>query len=75
MGTAASSRKSPDAGGIGIELFGVTKRFLTPAGSVWESLREEVQRAYARNTQPALATQTTLVTRPGPATRPGPGGI
>jgi NitT/TauT family transport system ATP-binding protein len=40
MDTAASSRKSPDAGGIGIELFGITKRFLTPAGSVFTALRD-----------------------------------
>lgn len=49
--------------------------FLELHHQIWESLREEVQRAYARNAQPALGTQTTVVTRPGQGARPGLGDI
>jgi NitT/TauT family transport system ATP-binding protein len=40
VNTATSSRISPAAGGVGIELSGVTKRFLTPAGTVFTALRD-----------------------------------
>jgi NitT/TauT family transport system ATP-binding protein len=37
---ATISRKFPNAGDAGIELSGVTKRFLTPTGSVFTALRD-----------------------------------